>query len=306
MNASPVDVVPTRVGVLGVGRMGLPIARTLRAAGFEVSAYDTDWTTEAAIRSIGATPMPNAAALAASVDVLLTVLPDGHAVHASRASIQALRSGALWIDLSSGDPRLSETDQEAARALGIRAVSAPMSGGPPDAESGQLGFFVSGPRADVTVALRLLSALGPREKTTIVGARAGDGQTVKLLANLLWFGQVIAATEALLLGVRLGIDVTVLREALGASAGGSAFLDRHVDLLLAGDYLEEFGIDRCVAELRTVTELAREAGTPAELTELVTRLHEEALTTFGPILGELLAARLLEDRADLRLRNVNL
>lgn len=292
-----------RIGVLGTGRMGLPIARALTAAGLEVFAYDSDWAKEEAIRAAGITPVPGADALASGVEVLLTVLPDGDAVHNSLVSIGALREGALWIDLSSGDPRLSEPDQAAARDRGIRTVSATMSGGPHEAATGELGFFVSGPLADVKVALEVLSKLGPAAKTTIVGTRAADAQTVKLLANLLWFGQVIAATEALLLGVRLGIDVTVLREALGGSAGGSAFLDRHVDRLLAGDYLEDFPLDRCVAELRTITELAREAGTPAELTELVTRIHEDALDRFGPVLGELLAARLLEERAGLTLRS---
>jgi len=291
-----------RIGVLGTGRMGLPIARNLAAAGLEVFGYDSEWAKEEALRHAGVIPAASADALAATVDVLLTVLPDGDAVHAARVSILALRQGSLWIDLSSGDPRLSGPDQDAARARGIRTVSAPMSGGPHEAAAGELGFIVSGPREDVASALEILRRLGPAEKTTIVGTRAGDAQTVKLLANLLWFGQVIAATEALLLGVRLGIDVSVLREALAHGAGGSAFLDRHVDRLLAGDYLEDFPLDRCVAELRTLTELAHEAGTPAELTELVTRIHEQALDRFGPVLGELLAARLLEEQAGITLR----
>jgi 3-hydroxyisobutyrate dehydrogenase len=292
----------TRVGVLGVGRMGLPITRALVAAGFDVVAFDIDPSRDAAILAVGAESAASADVLAASVDVLLTVLPDGGVVRDTLGSILALRAGSLWIDLSSGDPRLSEPDHAAARDRGIRSISAPMSGGPREAETGELGFFVSGTVDDVAAAEPMLRALGPASRTTVVGGRAGDAHIVKLLANLLWFGQVIAATEALLLGVRLGLDVQVLRDALGASAGGSAFLDRHVDRLLAGDYLEDFGIDRCVVELRTITALAREAGTPAELTELVTRLHEEALDRFGPVLGELLAARLLEERAGITLR----
>ena len=294
--------VARRVGVLGTGRMGLPIARSLRAAGFDVFAYDSDLSKEGSLIRAGITPTASADALSSAVDVLLTALPDGDAVHSARSSILALREGSLWIDLSSGDPRLSEPDQQEARARGIRTVSAPMSGGPREAASADLGFFVSGARRDVKLALEVLEKLGPRAKVTVVGSRAGDGQLVKLLANLLWFGQVIAATEALLLGVRLGIDVTVLREALGTSAGGSAFLDRHVDRLLSGDYLEDFPLDRCVAELRTISALAEDAGTPAELTRLITRIHEDALDRFGPILGELLAARLLEERAGFELR----
>ncbi|HEY4226128.1 MAG TPA: NAD(P)-binding domain-containing protein [Pseudolysinimonas sp.] len=299
---APGGALVTRIGVLGTGRMGLPIARNLKTAGFEVFAYDSEWAKEAPLRDAGIVTVPTADALAAAVQVLLTVLPDGEAVHAARVSILALHEGALWIDLSSGDPRLSEPDQREARSRGIRTVSAPVSGGPAEAAAGDLGFFVSGRRSDVRDALMVLRRLGPAAKTTIVGSRPGDAQIVKLLANLLWFGQVIAATEALLLGARLGLDVAVLRDALAASAGGSAFLDRHVDRLLAGDYLEDFPLDRCVDELRTITELARDAGTPFELGVLVRRINEEALDRFGPLLGELLAARLLEERAGVTLR----
>lgn len=292
----------TRVGVLGVGRMGLPIASRLDRAGFDVGVFDSDDGRLREARELSLGISPDAARLVERSEVLLTVLPDGDAVGAAMDSVLRLPRGALWIDLSSGDPRLSETHRGAAGERGIRCVSAPMSGGPAEASTGELGFFVSGAAADVAAALPVLAAIGRPASTVVVGDRVGDGQLVKLLANLLWFGQVIAATEALLLGSRLGLDLGGLRHALGESAGGSAFLDRHVDRLLAGDYLDAFGIDRCVVELRTITELAREAGTPAQLSELVAQLHEEALLRFGPVLGELLAARLLEERAGVTLR----
>lgn len=299
---SATSSLPTRVGVIGTGRMGFPIAQRLLAAGFEVTAFDADLTVEPRLLAAGIATAPNADVVAASVEVLLTVLPDGDAVHASRGSLSAARPGSVWVDLSSADPALAEEDQAWARARGVRTVSAPMAGGPHEAANGELGFFVSGERVDVAAALPVLSRLGPASKRTIVGIRPGDGPLVKLLANLLRFGQVIAATEALLLGVRKGIDVSVLREALGASAGGSAFFDRHVDLLLAGDYLQDFSLDRCVDELRTITRIAEDIGTPRELASVVTRIHEQALERFGPVLGEMLAARLLEEQADVELR----
>jgi 3-hydroxyisobutyrate dehydrogenase len=293
---------PTRVGIIGTGRMGFPIAQRLLAAGFAVTAFDADLTVEPRLHAAGIATAPNADVVAASVEVLLTVLPDGDAVHASRSSLSALRPGSVWVDLSSADPTLAEEDQAWARARGVRTVSAPMAGGPHEAANGDLGFFVSGERVDVAAALPVLARLGPAGKRTIVGIRPGDGPLVKLLANLLWFGQLIAATEALLLGARAGIDVAVLRDALGGSAGGSAFLDRHLDLLLAGDYLTDFPLDRCVDELRIITRLAGEAGTPHELAGVVTGIHERALERFGPVLGEMLAARLLEEQAGLELR----
>lgn len=89
---------------------------------------------------------------------------------------------------------------------------------------------------------------------------------------------------------------------LGNSPGGSVFIDQHLDALLAGDYLGSFGTNRVVEELDTLTDLAGETGTPFELSSLVARMHRQALARFGPVDGELLAARLLEERAGTTLR----
>jgi len=124
----------------------------------------------------------------------------------------------------------------------------------------------------------------------------------KLLANLLWFGQVIAVSEALLLGQALGVAPSGLAATLSRSAGGSAFIDEHLQALLAGDYLEHFGIDRVVEELEILVSMAAENRIPFEVSTLVTRLHREALDRFGAVDGELLAARLLEEQAGRELR----
>jgi 3-hydroxyisobutyrate dehydrogenase-like beta-hydroxyacid dehydrogenase len=94
----------------------------------------------------------------------------------------------------------------------------------------------------------------------------------------------------------------VLRDQLAASAGGSVFVDEYLDRLLDGDYLASFGIDRCVEELEILVSLAQGADVPFELSSTVARLHREALERFGAIDGELLAARLLEERAGRTLR----
>ncbi len=105
-----------------------------------------------------------------------------------------------------------------------------------------------------------------------------------------------------MLGQALGLDLATLRDTLAASAGGSQFIDRHLEFLLAGDYLEDFGIDRCVEELDTVTALADEAGVPFALSRLVAQRHRDALARFGAVGGELLAAKLLEEQASATLR----
>jgi 3-hydroxyisobutyrate dehydrogenase len=289
-----------RIGVLGVGRMGLPIARRLIAAGLTVTVFDSDANRAAAA---GAPIARSGASLAASSDILLTVLPGiaeiEDAMIGAESLIDALAPGALWLDLTSNDPRLARRIADRGSARGIETVGAPMAGGVDAAESGSLRFSVGGTSSGVSRARLILDALGSLE---VLGERIEVGYAAKLIANLLWFGQVAAVTEALLLGQELGLPPATLRAHLSKSAGGSVFLDDYLDRLLEGDYLEHFGIDRCVEELETLVSLAGEAGMPFELSSVVARLHRETLERFGPVDGELLAARLLEERAGHPLR----
>jgi 3-hydroxyisobutyrate dehydrogenase len=289
-----------RIGVLGVGRMGAPIARNLSAAGFDVTIFDSD---PGRSNGVGTRVAGSASDLAESSEILVTILPgipeiEEVMIGADRL-IERMRSGSLWLDLTSNDPRVSRAIAERAQARGIDAVGAPMAGGVTAAESGSLRFYVGGVPRAIDRVRPILEVLGQAEH---VGDAIEAGYVTKLLANLLWFGQAVAVTEALLLGQALGLSPAVLRHQLASSAGGSVFIDEYLDRLLAGDYLASFGIDRCVEELETLVSLARGAEVPFELSSTVTRLHREALERFGALDGELLGAKLLEERAGARLR----
>jgi 3-hydroxyisobutyrate dehydrogenase-like beta-hydroxyacid dehydrogenase len=275
-----------RIGVVGVGRMGAPIARRLADAGHEVVVNDADAAAAVGFATAGIRE------LAEGSEVLLTVLPGTPEL----VSVAAWLGGfdGVWIDLTSADPRAV-----AELAAGRAFVGAPMSGGPDAAASGTLRFSAGGNADAVVVAREVLAPLG---EVVELGPDAASGYTVKLLANLLWFGQSIAAAEALLLGQRVGLDPAALRALLADSPGSSAYLERWAPRLLEGDYLPDFGIDRVVEELDAITGLAADFGIPFELSELVARLHREALDRFGPVDGELLATALLEERAGRLLR----
>ena len=295
--------IPTseRIGLLGVGRMGLPLARSLSAVGFAVTVFDLRPERSA---EAGTSIAVSAAALASASDILITVLPGIAECHGAMIGeerlLEALPSGALWLDLTSNDPRVVRTIADRAAARGIGAVGAPMAGGVSAAETSTVRFYVGGASAGIERARPVLEAMGSLD---LVGEKVEHGYVTKLLANLLWFGQAVAVTEALLLGQAMGLAPSVLRDQLASSAGGSVFIDEYLDRLLAGDYLETFGIDRCVEELDTLASLARSADVPFELSSTVARLHREALERFGAIDGELLAARLLEERAGTTLRS---
>jgi len=179
----------------------------------------------------------------------------------------------------------------------VLAVGAPMAGGVESAETASLEFYVGGAVAARDRVSPLLTELARPDGVRIAGDDIGSGYSAKLLINLLWFGQVAAVSEALLLGQRLGVPPAELRRLLAGSAADSAFAQRHLDRLLAGDYAETFGLGDCVAELDVLTDLASEAGSPFEVSALIARLHHDALDRFGRVDGEMLVARLLEERA---------
>ena len=287
------------VGVIGVGRMGLPVCSRLVGAGFHVLAADRRPERESAARAAGADWAPDIAGAAAAADVLLTVLPGTRELGEVMAiATPTLRPGATWIDITSASPVAGRELVARARERGIECLDAPVGGGIDAATAGTLQLFVGGAEDAVRRHRKLLEALGRIEH---VGGH-GDGYTTKLLVNLLWFGQAVAVGEALLLARRAGIELDVLHRALNTSPAASEFVRRDLDALLDGDYLESFGLDRCVEELEAVVALADDLRVPFDLSATVARSYRAALSRFGEVDGELLAVALLEERAGLRLR----
>lgn len=299
-----------RLGVIGLGRMGLPIADALVRAGFEVCGFDVvPERVAAAVSTAGIAPAASAEEVAAAVDLVVTILP-GAAEFAEVMApespvLAAIRPGGGWLDLTSNDPRHARAAFDASAERGVFGVGAPMGGGVDAAHERTLRFYVGGTNENLAAVRAVLETLGgERDDDAVehVGQRVEDGYIAKLIANQLWFGQVTAVTESLLLAQKLGLEPAALTEILTRSAGTSAYLERHSTNLLDGDYMATFGLDRCVEELQILSSLSRDATTPFELSNLVTRLHEDALQRFGAVDGELLVARLLEENAGTTLR----
>lgn len=292
--------VAVRIGVVGVGRMGEPIARTLTGS-HSVKVFDTDPARKVAAPDLAWADTVRE--LAAASDVFVTVLPGP--VELRQVVVEALPllpAGALWLDLTSGDPAVTRDLASHAVQHDVAVVSAPMGGSVDEAAQNTLVFFVSGHDLAVARVLPILENLTQDGGIRRAGTRAEDGQIVKSLANGLWFAHAVAAAEALLIGQGLGISPTELHYLLRDSAGGSRFLDEHAGRLLQGDYLTTFGVDRVVEELDTITTMARIAQVPTALLDASSSLHHAALDHYGPELGELLAVKLLEHRTGRQLR----
>jgi 3-hydroxyisobutyrate dehydrogenase len=315
-----------RIGVLGLGRMGLPIAVALaerhRVVGFdpvpsrvrEFVAGSTGGdaagdegagsagSVTAGIVGAGSFGAESVLAACSEAEVLLTVLAGVGEFEAVLSEVLgAMPAGATWLDLTSNDPRVVTVAAQRAAASGVAFASAPMAGGPVAARERRVRFTASGDDSAVLLAERVLGAAGGPGVVTAIGPRPGDACTVKLLGNLLWFGQAVATAEAMLLGVSLGLEPERLLGLLADGPASGTLLGRDFPAVLQGDYRASFGLDRVVEELDTLTSLAEGTGAPFELSGLVAEVHRQALERFGAVDGELLAVRLLEERAGQRL-----
>jgi 3-hydroxyisobutyrate dehydrogenase len=285
------------IGVVGVGQMGRPVCTRLVQAGFRVVAADREMARQEAVEAAGAVWERSARTVAQAVDVLVTVLPGSPEVEEVMGELlPELKRDTTWVDLSSTAPKVNARLRSTADR--IECVDAPMGGGPEEARTGTLELFVGGTSESVVQLRELFEAIG---RVHHVGG-PGAGVIVKHLVNLLWFGQAVATSEALLLARRTGLDLEAVRNALMESAADSRFIRQDLPSLLDGDYLNNFGLDRCYEELEAITELAGDLDLPFELSSVVRDLHERALKQFGPRRGELLAVAQLESQAGAALR----
>jgi 3-hydroxyisobutyrate dehydrogenase-like beta-hydroxyacid dehydrogenase len=284
-----------RVGVVGLGRLGLPICARLSAAGFDVAATDVREAARAPAVASGARWQASVAAVASAADVVITVLPGPVAVTSVMDElVAAAATGTIWIEMSTVSPSVAQLVTAAAGATGVRALDAPVGGGPQAAGDGRLLSFVGAWPDDLAAARAVLGTLADR--IVHVGP-PGSGYAVKLLANSLWFGQAVAVAETLTLAHRAGLDLDRVREALGQSAAAGRFLTEDVPALLEGDDYASFALARCCEQLDVVLALGDELAVPLELAAVVTDVHRRALAHYGDVDGELLGARFVAERA---------
>jgi 3-hydroxyisobutyrate dehydrogenase-like beta-hydroxyacid dehydrogenase len=291
---------PSCVAFVGLGRMGMPTCARLVERGFPVLATDVRDELRDDVERTGAVWAPTLLEAARSADVLISMLPSASIVSAAAEDIvRSLPPGALWIEMSTASPRTASHAAAIAGPRGIRVLDAPVSGGPDDARSGRLLAFVGGAGGDLDDARIVLACVADR--IMHVG-RAGSGYLVKLIANTLWFEQAVATAEMLSLARRAGVDLDVLRDAIGESAAESRFMSTDADALLDGDDLTSFSLARCCDQLSGVVAFGSELGVPLALAALVSETHQRALRRYGDVNGELLAARLVAEEAGIELR----
>lgn len=293
------------VGFIGLGRMGAPMALNLRRAGYEVVAFDARAEAVEPLQAAGAAAAESGPGTAASCDVLITMLPGPPQIEAVMTgrggAFQALREGAIWVDMSTSTPAVGRALAREGEPRGVAVVDAPVAGMVTGAVAGTLQIFAGGAAADVARVQPVLEAMGAPDKVLHVGQH-GTGYAVKLCLNLLWFIHAAASAEVLVLGAKAGVEVGTLRRALVGGPAGSVLLARDIDGVFEGDYDESFTLDLVTKDLGLAVDLGRDLGVPLEVSALVEQLHRRARALYGDRAGELSSVRMEEEAAGIKLR----
>ena len=209
-----------RIGFVGLGNMGGPMAANLVKAGHEVKGLDLSDEARARLAEAGGTPVTSIAEIAADAEVIVTMLPAGahvRKVYGDEDGIFAhAKAGTLLIDSSTIDVDSARAVAEGARAAGMAMVDAPVSGGVGGATAGTLTFMVGGPDEAFEAARPYLDVMG---KTIVHAGGPGNGQAAKICNNMLLGISMIGVCEAFVLAERLGLDHQKLYDISSTASG---------------------------------------------------------------------------------------
>jgi len=210
-----------QVGFVGLGNMGFPMVRRLLAAGYEVLVCDKrSEITDAAV-GLGANTVASPKAIADEADTVLASLPSPAASIDVATGADGVVGGARvrrFVDLSTVGSRTAHTVAEALGRRGIAALDCPVSGGVAGAEKGTLAVMVSGPRTDFDTVKPVLETIG---RPIFVSEKPGAAQTMKLVNNMVAATALAATAEAVVMGVKAGLDARVMIDVLNAGSGGT-------------------------------------------------------------------------------------
>lgn len=265
----------TRVGFIGLGIMGAPMAANLLKAGLEVTVWNRSPSRTKPLTEAGAKGAGSPAEVAAASEVTFSCVTNSGDVEevalGAGGVIEGAKPGSVYVDCSTIAP---ETARKVAAALGQRGVEmldAPVSGGDIGAQAGTLAIMVGGKPEVFERCLPVLEAMG---KTIVHVGPNGAGQVVKLCNQIAGGLNLLAAAEAINLARRAGVEPEKMLQVVSAGAAGSWMLSNLAPRAVKGDYAPGFMVDLMQKDLRLVLDAANDSHTPLPGTALVSQLFQ--------------------------------
>ena len=263
-----------RIGFVGLGMMGLPMAKNLVEAGYTVTVFDLDAGAIEEAREFGASPASTGAEVAAQSDIIITMVPDSPHVEAAIAGnggiIEGIRAESVVIEMSTILPETGKRMAELLAEKGADFVDAPVTGGVAGAEAGSMSILVGGDAETFERTLPVLSILGG--DITHMGP-VGAGHTTKIANQLIGVATLAGLSEAFVLAKKSGLDMQTFYNAVKNGAGRSWALETLGPKILKGDFSPGFMVKHMQKDLRLAGQLADDTGTSIPTTSLIAQLY---------------------------------
>jgi len=258
-----------KIGFIGLGIMGRPMARNLIAAGYSLVVADKFAPTDDLV-ALGATAAATNAEVAANSEVVITMLPNSphvlEAVTGPDGVLVGAHDGLILVDMSSIAPAASAQVAAAAMAKGVAFLDAPVSGGEPKAIDGSLAIMVGGDASAFETVGPLFDVLGAG--ATLVGP-VGAGNVAKLANQIIVALNIAAVSEAFVLATKAGVDPESVFAAIRGGLAGSTVMEAKVPMILARNFAPGFRIDLHIKDLQNALDTAHDLGVPVPLTAVI-------------------------------------
>ncbi|OBK79909.1 NAD(P)-dependent oxidoreductase [Mycobacterium sp. 1164985.4] len=283
------------VGFIGLGNMGFPMAARLRDAGYGVVVFDTRREVVDRAVEAGASPAASVREVADRVPTLLASLPTPQASKSVVADVAGGTAVERFIDLSTVGSHAAQRNSTLLAERGIATLDSPVSGGVHGAEAGTLAIMVSGPQAHYELCVPIFETIG---RATFVSEKPGAAQTMKLVNNVIAATTLAVTAEAMVAGVKAGLDAQVMIDVLNAGSGGThASRDKFPRAVLSRTFDYGFATGLMVKDVRLYLDEAKALGLPTEVADAVAQVWEATMAAEGAESDFTVVVKPMEDAA---------
>ena len=264
-----------KIGFIGLGIMGKPMAKNLLKAGYSLVVSDINPAPVKELVAAGAEAASSAKEVAQKTEVLITMLPNSPHVKAAvmgpNGVLEGAKPGMIIVDMSSIAPLAAKEVAAKAAEKGVEMLDAPVSGGEPKAIDGTLSIMVGGKKEIFEKCQGFLDKMGT---SVVLCGDIGAGNMTKLANQIIVALNIAAMSEALVLGAKAGVDPETIFKAIRGGLAGSTVLEAKVPMVLSGNFKPGFRIELHIKDLANALDTAHELGVPLLLTSQVMEIMQ--------------------------------
>lgn len=256
-----------KIGFIGLGIMGKPMAKNLIKAGHEIVCYDVVQAGVDNVVAAGAKAAASSKAVAEQCALIITMLPNSphvkEVVMGAGGVLEGAKEGTILIDMSSIAPLASQEIAAACAKKGVKMIDAPVSGGEPKAIDGTLAIMVGGDEAAFATAKPILEKMG---SSVVRVGDIGAGNVTKLANQIVVALNIAAVSEAFVLATKAGVNPQAVFDAIKGGLAGSTVMNAKVPMILDGNFKPGFRIDLHIKDLQNALDTAHDLHVPVPLT----------------------------------------